>query len=65
MSEHSHLTTETLIVVAILLVFIICGPVFERIHFHYAHESGVVMILGVLVTLLVNKLDPEVLLKLI
>lgn len=60
MSEHSHLTVETLFAVLILIVFIICGPIFEKMHFHYAHESGIVMILGIIVTLIVNSIDPSV-----
>lgn len=60
MSEHSYLTIETLLAVFILIIFIICGPFFEKIHFHYAHESGIVMILGIVVTLIVNSIDPSV-----
>ena len=63
MSEHSHLTVETLFAVLILIIFIICGPIFEKINFHYAHESGIVMILGILITLLVNSIDPSVSIK--
>lgn len=60
MSEESHLTTETLIAVVLLMVFIVCGPLFEKIHFHYAHESGVVMLLGILATFFMNYINPKV-----
>jgi hypothetical protein len=46
--------------VGLLMVFIVCGPIFEKIHFHYAHESGVVMLLGILATLIMNYINPEV-----
>jgi hypothetical protein len=60
MSEESHLTTETLLAMILLIIFIVCGPLFEKLHFHYAHESGIVMIIGVVITLIVNFFDPEV-----
>lgn len=60
MSEHSYLTIETLLAVFILIIFIVCGPFFEKIHFHYAHESGIVMILGIVVTLIINSINPSV-----
>ncbi len=59
MSEESHLTTETLLAMITLIVFIITGPLFEKWHFHYAHESGVVMLVGIVLTLIVNYFDPE------
>jgi hypothetical protein len=59
-SHESHLTTETLIAMILLILFIICGPIFEKMNFHYAHESGVVMICGILISLVVNSFDEEV-----
>jgi len=59
MSEESPLTLETLIAVVLLIVFILCGPFFEKIHFHYAHESGVVMLLGIAVTFVMNAISPR------
>ena len=59
MSEHHVLTTETLVAVLLLIIFIICGPIFEKIHFHYMHESGLVMILGILVAAFMNYIDPS------
>lgn len=60
MSEEGHLTTETLVAVILLMVFVVCGPIFEKIHFHYMHESGVVMLLGVLAALFINLINPHV-----
>lgn len=54
------LVIETLVAVILLIIFVITGPVFEKIHFHYQHESGVVMLLGIAVTLLLNEFSPEV-----
>lgn len=59
-SHESHLTTETLIAMILLILFIVCGPIFEKLNFHYAHESGVVMICGILISLIVNSFDEEV-----
>lgn len=58
MAEEA-LTTETLIAVILLIVFILIGPFFEKIHFHYAHESGVVMILGIVAAYIMNQIDPH------
>jgi len=61
MSEHeSHLTTETLIAMILLIVFIVCGPIFEKINFHYAHESGVVMICGIVISFIINSFNEDV-----
>lgn len=60
MSEEGHLTTETLVAVILLMIFVVCGPIFEKIHFHYMHESGVVMLLGVLAALFINLINPHV-----
>ena len=35
----------------LLVLYVIAAPVFEKIHFHYMHESGVVMLLGIGITL--------------
>ena len=50
----------TLISIIVLIVFTLSGPVFEKLHFHYMHESGVCMIIGVLVTLCATIINPEV-----
>lgn len=60
MSSEDPLSLITLVAVILLIVFILCGPFFEKIHFHYAHESGVVMILGIAVTFIMSSINPHV-----
>ena len=50
MAEEDTLNLETLLGIIILFIYTVTGPVFEKIHFHYMHESGLCMIIGVLVT---------------
>jgi hypothetical protein len=60
-SEHKEfLSVKTLVAITLLLVYTISAPVFERIHFHYIHESGVSMILGMVVTLIAMIVSPDV-----
>jgi hypothetical protein len=59
-SEKGHLTLETLIAILILLLYTISAPLFEKLHFHYMHESGMCMIIGVLITLIAMVINPEV-----
>jgi hypothetical protein len=58
--SSGHLSLETLIAIIILLIYTISAPLFEKIHFHYMHESGMCMIIGVIVTLIAMVLSPEV-----
>jgi hypothetical protein len=60
MSESGSLSLETLIAIIILLIYTISAPLFEKIHFHYMHESGMCMIIGVIITLLAMVLSPQV-----
>lgn len=56
----SFLSAKTLIAIIILLIYTISNSIFEKLHFHYIHESGVCMILGFLVgliSMLVNPLE--------
>ena len=50
MSDEDTLNLETLLGIIILFIYTVTGPVFEKIHFHYMHESGLCMIIGVLIT---------------
>ena len=59
-SEGGHLTFETLLAIIILLIYTISAPLFETIHFHYMHESGVIMLLGLAITLVAMVYNPEV-----
>ncbi len=60
MSGSGQLSLETLIAIIILLIYTISAPLFEKIHFHYMHESGICMIIGVVITLIAMVLSPEV-----
>jgi hypothetical protein len=60
MSSESHLTLETLIAIIILLIYTISAPIFEKYHFHYMHESGMCMLIGVAVTVVAMIIYPEV-----
>jgi len=60
MSAESHLTLETLLAILILLFYTVSVPLFEKYHFHYMHESGLCMVIGIVVTILVMLISPEV-----
>lgn len=57
---HGFLALQTLIAIIILLIYTIAAPLFEKWHFHYMHESGLCMIIGVAVTLVAMVINPEV-----
>jgi len=60
-SHDSHfLSLQTLIAIIMLLMYTIAAPLFEKYHFHYMHESGVCMIIGVIITLCAAIINPEV-----
>jgi len=59
MSE-SHLTLETLLAILILLFYTVSTPLFEKYHFHYMHESGLCMLIGIVITIVVMVINPEV-----
>lgn len=62
-SEGGHLTFEVLLAIIILLIYTISAPLFETIHFHYMHESGVIMLLGLAITLVAMVYNPEVIIN--
>ena len=57
---EGFLSLQTLIAILIILIYTIAAPLFEKYHFHYMHESGVCMIIGVLVTLIAMVINPHV-----
>jgi hypothetical protein len=60
-STHaSFLSAKTLVAIIILLLYTIATPVFEKFHFHYIHESGICMILGLIVGLVSMLINPLV-----
>jgi len=59
--EHlNFLSAKTLIAIIILLVHTIASPIFEKFHFHYIHESGISMLLGMIVGLVSIIVSPNV-----
>lgn len=56
---EEHLTLEVLIAILVLVLYTIAAPIFEKYHFHYIHESGLVMLLGILITLLIKIISPS------
>ena len=59
-SEDKFLSLQTLIAIIILLIYTIAAPLFEKYHFHYMHESGICMIIGVIITLVSMIINPHV-----
>lgn len=57
---HGFLSAKTLIAIIILLLYTIATPIFEKLNFHYLHESGMCMILGFLVGLVSMLINPFV-----
>ena len=51
MEGEEHLSLHVLLAIILLVLYVIAAPIFEKIHFHYMHESGVVMLLGIGITL--------------
>ena len=49
--EEEHLSLQVLLAVILLVIYVIAAPIFEKIHFHYMHESGMVMLMGIAITL--------------
>ena len=49
--RSSHETDDTLVLgtlitIIILILFTLSAPIFEKFHFHYMHESGLCMLIG-------------------
>ena len=53
------LNLVTLLAIIILMIYTVAAPIFEKIHFHYMHESGLCMIIGVIVSLVAIFFDPH------
>ena len=57
MSEEEHgdfLSSKTTVAIILLIIYTISTPIFHKIHFHYVHESGIIMILGLLIGVIAN-----------
>jgi len=62
MSEEAQkvYALSSLILVIIFILYTISAPLFKVTHFHYIHESGICMMIGVVVTILGSIFVPEV-----
>jgi len=59
--EHQNfLSAKTLIAIIILLVHTIASPIFEKFQIQYIHESGISMLLGMIVGLVSMLVSPNV-----
>lgn len=57
---ENFLSAKSLIAIIILVVHTIAAPIFEKLHFHYIHESGISMLLGMIVGLVALVISPTV-----
>jgi len=62
MSEEilKNYSLSTLVLVVILILYTISEPLFHKYNFHYVHQTGICMMVGVLVTFLASIINPEV-----
>ncbi|MCQ2817315.1 MAG: cation:proton antiporter [archaeon] len=59
-SPTTALSVKTLVAISIILFYITVGRMFEKINFYFIHESGLCMLLGMIVSLIsfvINPLD--------
>jgi hypothetical protein len=56
----SFLSAKSLVAIVILIIYTISTPIFEKIHFHYIHESGICMLLGLFVGVIAMVINPAV-----
>ena len=52
MEGEEHLSLQVLLAVILLVLYVIAAPIFEKVHFHYMHESGMVMLMGIAILFL-------------
>ena len=53
------LNLVTLLAIIILMIYTVAAPILEKVHFHYMHESGLCMIIGVIISLIAVFFDPH------
>ena len=51
-SVSSSLSYKGVVAIIILIFYTIAAPVFQKLNFHYLHESGICMIVGTIIALL-------------
>ena len=57
---QKELTISSLVLIVILILYTISAPLFHKYKFHYIHETGICMMVGVLVTFVASIIVPEV-----
>jgi hypothetical protein len=62
-ADNDFLTLTTLLAVSILFLYTIAHSIFDKYKFHYIHESGLSMIVGILLTLITMAISPSVIIK--
>jgi len=60
---EGHLSRETLLAILILLFYTVSAPLFHKYHFHYMHESGICMIVGLVLSFIAKIVSPDVIYK--
>jgi len=55
-----HLSSATLIATIIILVYTVATPIFKKIKLNYFHESGICMLIGMLISFIAMKINPDV-----
>ena len=55
---RTNLNFKTLIAILLLLVYIISAPIFVKIKFYFLHQSGLCMLLGMLISLITHFITP-------
>ena len=58
--NNEILSIKTLLAVTILFLYTIAAPIFEKFKFYYFHESGLSMIIGVIITIISLIVNPKV-----
>ncbi len=55
---RNNLNFKTLIAIILLLIYIISAPIFVKIKFYLLHQSGLCMLLGMLISLITHFITP-------
>lgn len=56
--RKNNLSFKTFIAIFLLLVYIISAPIFLKLKFYYLHQSGLCMLLGMLISLITRFIKP-------
>ena len=56
--KKNNLSFKTFIAIFLLLVYIISAPIFLKLKFYYLHQSGLCMLLGMIISLVTRFIKP-------